>query len=51
MKEDFKVSNGFRIIAGIFIIIGVAGFIYGFIKEPDRTWANYLLNNYLTWNK
>ena len=46
MKEDLKVTTGFRIITGICILIGLAGFIYGFINEPERTWANYLLNNY-----
>jgi hypothetical protein len=46
MKEELKVSNGFRFIAGILILIGVGGFIYGFMNDPTRTWANYLLNNY-----
>lgn len=46
MKEEFKVSKSFRIIAGILVFIGLGGFIYGFTNEPDRTWANYLLNNY-----
>ena len=46
MKEDLKVSTTFRIITGLMIIIGVATFIFGFLKDPDRTWANYLLNNY-----
>ncbi|MFW5644351.1 MAG: quinol:cytochrome C oxidoreductase [Bacteroidota bacterium] len=46
MKEEFKASTTFRIIAGICILIGLSGFIYGFLNEPDRTWANYLLNNY-----
>jgi len=47
MKEDLKVSNTFRLVAGFAIIIGMATFAYGFLTEPDRTWANYLLNNYL----
>ncbi|MGC9341314.1 MAG: hypothetical protein ACP5E3_01290 [Bacteroidales bacterium] len=46
MKEELKVSNSFRIIAGICILIGVGGFVYGFLNEPQRTWANYLVNNY-----
>src|SRR6056297_1934564 len=46
MKEEFRPSNKFRVIAGICILIGLAGFIYGFIESPERTWANYLLNNY-----
>jgi hypothetical protein len=46
MKEDFKVSTTFRIVAGVLVLIGLATFAFGFIKEPDRTWANYLINNY-----
>lgn len=46
MKEEFKASKTFRIIAGICILIGLSGFIYGFLEAPERTWANYLLNNY-----
>lgn len=47
MKEEFKVSTSFRIIAGICILIGIGGFVYGFLNEPHRTWANFLLNNYI----
>ena len=46
MKEDLKVSTTFRIVAGILVLIGLATFAYGFIKDPDRAWANYLINNY-----
>ncbi|MCF8381251.1 MAG: hypothetical protein K9H49_16890 [Bacteroidales bacterium] len=46
MKEDLKVSNTFRLVAGSAIILGMAALAYGFLTEPDRTWANYLLNNY-----
>lgn len=46
MKEDLKISNTFRLVAGSAILIGMATFAYGFLTEPDRTWASYLLNNY-----
>ena len=46
MKEDLKVSTTFRIVAGVLVLIGLATFAYGFIKDPDRAWANYLINNY-----
>lgn len=47
MKEDLKISTTFRIITGLLILIGAATFVYGFIREPERTWANYLINNYI----
>ncbi len=46
MKEEFKASTSFRLIAWICIFIGLGGFVYGFLEAPERTWANYLLNNY-----
>lgn len=46
MKDELKVSKSFRLITGLFIIIGILTFVYGFIREPERSWANYLLNNY-----
>jgi hypothetical protein len=46
MKEVFKPSITFRIIAGLFILVGMASFAWGFYTDPQRTWANYLLNNY-----
>ena len=46
MKEVFKPSITFRIIAGLFILIGIGSFVWGFYTDPQRTWANYLLNNY-----
>ncbi len=46
MKEEFKLSLRFKIITGILILAGIASLIFGFLNSPDRTWANYLLNNY-----
>ena len=46
MKEYYKPSTTFRVITAILILIGLASFIAGFINDPQRTWANYLLNNY-----
>jgi hypothetical protein len=46
MKDKVNLSAGFRVLAGTLIIIGLLAFIYGFIHDSGRTWANYLLNNY-----
>ncbi len=46
MKDQIRLSGSFKIATGILIGIGLVAFIAGFITDPDRTWANYLLNNY-----
>lgn len=46
MKDRVNLSTTFTVGAGIFILVGLAAFIAGFLQDPDRTWANYLLNNY-----
>ena len=46
MKDQLKVTLTFKIITGILIAIGAVTFIYGFLTDPGRTWANYLINNY-----
>ncbi|MFC2080214.1 quinol:cytochrome C oxidoreductase [Bacteroidota bacterium] len=45
MEERLKLSSRFYIGTFILIAIGVAAFITGFIADPTRAWANYLLNN------
>jgi len=46
MKDQINLSVSFKIIAGIFVAVGLAAFITGFIQDPTRAWANFLLNNY-----
>jgi hypothetical protein len=46
MKDQIHLSGSFKITTGILIGIGLVAFIAGFITDPGRTWANYLLNNY-----
>lgn len=46
MKDQIHLSRTFKIGTGILIAIGLITFIAGFLTDPDRTWANYLLNNY-----
>jgi len=46
MKDQVRLSGSFRLTCGIFTGVGLLTFIIGFIQDPERTWANYLLNNY-----
>lgn len=46
MKDQVNLSGAFKIVTGIFILVGLTAFIVGFIQDPDRAWSNYLLNNY-----
>lgn len=44
--EKFIVPRKLNLITYGLMLIGVITFIAGFILSPDRTWANYLLNNF-----
>ena len=46
MKDRISLSKNFKIICSLFIILGVVITTYGFISDPQRTWANYLLDNF-----
>ena len=46
MKDQVPLSGSLKVIAGIFIVVGLVALVAGFILDPERTWANYLLNNY-----
>jgi hypothetical protein len=46
MNSKIKLSKTFLVICISCIIIGIAAFTIGFITNPDRAWANYLLNNF-----
>jgi len=45
MEERLKLSSLFYIGTFTLIAIGVAAFITGFVNDPTRAWANFLLNN------
>jgi hypothetical protein len=45
MENTYTISNRFKALAGLLILIGVASIIYGFMNDPARTWNNILLNN------
>ena len=46
MEDQLKLSGTFKIIMGVFIAVGLSALVAGFVIDPQRTWANYLLNNY-----
>jgi hypothetical protein len=46
MEDKFTIPQKFRLATYILIGIGVNSFTLGFIIDSQRTWANYLLNNY-----
>lgn len=45
MEERLKLSSLFYIGTFVLIAIGITAFITGFINDPTRAWANFLLNN------
>ena len=46
MENRLVISKKFKLATYVLIAIGVLSFILGFIFDPKRTWANYLLTNY-----
>jgi len=46
MDTRIIFSKRFQYAAIALIILGGAALAYGFITQPDRAWANLLLNNY-----
>ncbi len=46
MKDKVNLSAAFKIVSGIFILVGLLASIVGFSQDPERAWSSYLLNNY-----
>ena len=46
MEDRLTLSNKFKILTYALIGVGVVSFALGFVFDAERTWANYLLNNY-----
>jgi len=46
MEDRFTIPQKFRLAAYLLIGIGVVSFTLGFFIDSQRTWANFLLNNY-----
>jgi hypothetical protein len=45
MQTTFHPPKKLKILGAVLIVIGIAALIAGFLSDPDRTWANILLNN------
>lgn len=45
MEERLKLSRSYLFICLSMIAIGIAALLIAFIGDPQRAWANYLLNN------
>jgi len=45
MQTNFHPSQKLKIAGAVLVVIGLAALILGFLSDPDRTWANVLLNN------
>lgn len=47
MELKFEYKSKWRILFAALTGVGLIGITYGLLTQPDRTWANILLNNYL----
>lgn len=47
MELKFEYKRRWRILFAALFVIGLAGIVFGLLTQPDRAWANILLNNYL----
>ena len=46
MEKKFTIPRSFTLAAWAMTGVGAVSFLLGFIFDSQRTWANYLLNNY-----
>ncbi len=46
MENRLIIPQKFKLLTYILIGIGIISFTLGFIFDANRTWANYLLNNF-----
>src|SRR5450759_287048 len=46
MEDQLIVQKNFKYLMYGLIGIGIISMIAGFVLDPQRAWANYLLNNY-----
>src|ERR1035437_8160464 len=44
--DKLVIQKNFKYLMFAFIGIGIISLAAGFMLDPDRAWANYLLNNY-----
>lgn len=46
MEKNYSMPSTFRLIILGFVIIGILTIGFGLYFNPEKTWANFLLNNY-----
>lgn len=46
MEGNFTLSTAYKTFARALVLIGIVTLGFGFYFENDKTWANFLLNNY-----
>ena len=46
MEDKLIVQKNFKYLLYGLIVVGILSMVAGFILDPQRAWANYLLNNY-----
>lgn len=46
LDKQLVVSNKFNYLAYALMAVGIITLIIGFVVNPTKTWANYLMNNY-----
>lgn len=46
MEEKLVISQKFKLLTYGLMALGVLSYALGFVFDAERTWANYLLNNY-----
>ncbi len=46
MENKVKISAKLNILSAIMVAVGIIALILSLVKNPERTWANVLLNNY-----
>jgi hypothetical protein len=45
MEERIKLSRNFILATLLMVLVGIAAMVVAFTGDPQRAWANYLLNN------
>jgi hypothetical protein len=45
MEEKLKLSRGYIIATLAMVVVGIVALVVSFVADPQRAWANYLLNN------
>ncbi|MBW6489888.1 MAG: hypothetical protein K0B15_01720 [Lentimicrobium sp.] len=47
MDNKITLTKGFQYVTFAMMAVGIVIIAYGFVADPTRAWANFLLNNYM----